>query len=172
MVDPLGVGLLLTGLVLVVVELAYPGRYVGVAGTIGAVMGLVQMAWSGFLTSPSSAYVGGGVAVLSAAVAFLFYERLAPPVTMPTEIPTPELVGLAGVVRIPIRPHAPTGQVEVEGRCYRAEAEGFVPVETAVRVVRVRGGHVVVEPTTPPPPRSGGPDSLASATPSDGEGSP
>src|ERR671919_507196 len=53
MVDLLGLGLLIVGLALIVAELTFPGYYIGVAGTVGLVVGLLEMVWPTFLTSPA-----------------------------------------------------------------------------------------------------------------------
>src|SRR5688572_6906384 len=109
MVDLLGIGLLVVGLALIVAELTFPGYYVGVAGTVGFVVGLLQMVWPFFLTSAASGPVAGLVAVVAAMFSFQFYRRFASPIDRRGGSPSPDLVGKSGIVVQKIRPHTTQG---------------------------------------------------------------
>ena len=145
MVDLLGIGLLIVGLALIVAELTFPGYYIGVAGTIGVVAGLLQMVWPWFLTSAASGPVAGLVAVIAAMASFQFYRRFESPIDIRGGSPGPELVGKTGLVVQPVRPFTVRGRVEIDGKMWGAEANG--PIESGAKVVveSVTGSHLLVK---------------------------
>lgn len=144
MVELIGLGLLLIGLALIVIELTYPGYYIGVAGSVGTIVGLLQMMWPGFLLTPASGLVAALVSVAAALVSFQFYRRFGSPINELGGSPSPELVGKTGVIVQPVRPHTTNGRVEIEGTMWGADAAE--PIETGATVIveRIQPTHVFV----------------------------
>lgn len=138
MVDLLGLGLLIVGLALIVAELTFPGYYIGVAGTVGTVVGLLQMVWPTFLTSSASGPIAALVAVVAALFSFQFYRKFSSPINVLGGRPGPELVGKTGIVVQLVRPHTVQGRVEIQGKMWGAE--GNEPIGP--------GSHIIVEAVT------------------------
>lgn len=150
-VDTLGLILFLIGIALTVAELANPGYFIGVAGTTGIVVGLIQMAWPGFFTSSFSPFVAVGVAVVATWASIEFYRRFAPATKVPETLSSDTLVGKTGRVVTPVQPHSMTGKVKVGGIVWSATADQDIPEGRDVRVARVEGVHLHVEPLVPEP---------------------
>lgn len=143
-VDPLGLGIFLIGIALIVAELAQPGYYIGVAGTVGVIVGLVQMSWPSFLTSWWSPFVVTVVALAATIVSIQFYKRFAPPTRAPETLSSDALVGKTGRVVTAIVPNATSGKVKIGGIVWSADANEEIPVDVDVVVERVEGVHLIV----------------------------
>lgn len=95
-----------------------------------------------------AAFLGVSVVVLVLA------RRLSNLVThdAPQSVAGNRLIGKTGVVVEEIAAHHPRGTVRVEREEWRADAPGHEPLEVgmSVRVVRVEGTHLVVEPADAP----------------------
>jgi membrane protein implicated in regulation of membrane protease activity len=144
MVDLLGIGLLVVGLALIVAELTFPGYYLGVAGTVGIIVGLAQMLWPSFLTSPAVGPVAALVAVIAAMASFQFYRKFRSPIDIRGGSPGPELVGRSGTVVQTVRPHTLAGRVEIDRRLWGAESDDIIETGTAVTVDSIRSTHLFV----------------------------
>lgn len=143
-VDPLGLGIFLLGIALVVAELAQPGYYIGVAGTVGAVVGLLQMAYPAFLTSWWSPFIVTIVAILATIASIQFYKRFAPPTRVPETLSSDALIGKTGRVVTAIVPNATSGKVKIGGIVWSADANEAIPEDVDVVVTRVEGVHLIV----------------------------
>lgn len=144
-VDPLGLGIFLIGIALVIAELFQPGYYIGVAGTVGVVVGLLQMAWPDFLTSWWSPFTVTAVAIVATFASIQFYKRFAPPTRVPETLSSDALVGRTGRVVTAIVPNAMTGKVKIGGIVWSADAADAIPPDVDVVVERVEGVHLFVK---------------------------
>jgi inner membrane protein len=159
-VDPLGLTIFLTGVGLLVIELANPGYFIGVAGTTGILVGLIQMAWPGFiLGSWWSPFIVVTIAVAATWTSVEFYRRFAPAVKAPETLSSDALIGRTGLVVTPVEPHSMKGKVKVGGIVWSATSDERIPNGTDVVVRRVEGVKLVVAPTIPPHAPSSGPPS-------------
>lgn len=158
-VDPLGLTVFLIGIGLLVVELANPGYFIGVAGTVGVIVGLIQMAFPNLLFGADNFFltigVVVGVAVVSTWVSVEFYRRFAPAVKVPETLSSDALVGLTGRVVTKVEPNSLRGKAKVGGIVWSATSSQPIEEGTDVTVLRVEGVHLVVEPTPSPTVPSG-----------------
>ena len=145
MVELLGLGLLIVGLALIVAELTFPGYYIGVAGTVGLVVGLLEMVWPTFLTSPASGPIAALVAVVAAMISFQFYRKFSAPINQRGGSPGQELLGKTGIVVRTIRPHTIQGRVEIQGKLWGADGLDPIGPGSHIIVDQVRETHVVVK---------------------------
>jgi membrane protein implicated in regulation of membrane protease activity len=157
MVDMLGVGLLVTGLALLVIELTYPRYFIGVAGAVGVVIGLLQMIIPSFLETPDGGFAAALVALAAALVSWQFYKRFPSPLNTLGGSPSPDLVGKHGLVEQPIGPNSTLGRVRIDGILWGADATEPIEAGAQIEVQAVRGIHLVVKrregpeaPTRPP----------------------
>lgn len=153
-VDYLGLVILLIGIALMVAELANPGYFIGVAGTTGIVVGLIQMAWPDFFKSAYSPFVAVGVAVLATWGSIEFYRRFAPATKVPETLSSDALIGRTGRVVTTVRPNELKGKVKIGGIEWSATSTETIPEGADVVVRKVEGVHLEVEPAPkePPPP--------------------
>lgn len=152
MVDLLGLGLLIVGLALIVAELTWPGYYIGVAGTVGFAVGLLQMVWPWFLTSGASGPVAALVAVVAAMFSFQFYRKFASPIDRRGGSPGPELVGKSGIVVQLVRPYTTQGRVDIQGKLWGADAVEPIGPGSHIIVEAVRDTHLLVRRSDVPGP--------------------
>ncbi|HEX9815335.1 MAG TPA: NfeD family protein [Candidatus Thermoplasmatota archaeon] len=144
MVDLLGLSLLLVGLALIVAELTFPGYYVGVAGTVGTIVGLLQMVWPWFLTSSYGGPVAALIGVVAAILSFQFYRRFTSPIDRLGGSPGPDLVGKSGIVTQSVRPHTTKGRVEIEGKMWGADAAEPIGPGSHIIVETITETHLIV----------------------------
>lgn len=152
MVDMLGLTIFLVGIALIVLELTQPGYFIGVAGTVGVIAGLVQMAWPGFLLSWWSPPVAAVVALGASLASIQFYKKFAPPARAPETLSSDALVGMAGRVVTRVEPNHHQGKVKVGGIVWSAEAHAEpIDVGADITVIAVDGVHLIVKKGTAPP---------------------
>ncbi|MBI2077050.1 MAG: NfeD family protein [Euryarchaeota archaeon] len=153
MVDTLGLTIFLIGIALVVLELTQPGYFIGVVGTVGVIVGLIQMGYPGFLLSWWSPPVSAVVALAASLASIQFYKKFAPPARAPETLSSDALVGHAGRVVVRVEPDNMHGKVKVGGIVWSAEAEKDpIDVGADVTVTRVEGVHLIVKKGLPQPP--------------------
>lgn len=146
-VDTLGLVLFLVGLIFLILELANPGRFLGVVGTTGLVVGLVQMIWPAFLKGTGwSPFAVVGVAGLTALSSVYFYRRFAPAVQVPEVFSSEALVGSVGRVQVSIDPDSLRGRVQIGGLLWSATAPVTIEAGRDARITKVDGAHLEVEP--------------------------
>jgi len=148
MVDPLGLTIFLIGVALLVIELANPGYYVGVAGTTGIIVGLIQMAWPTLIFNNNlGPFIVTGIALVSLVVSLEFYRRFAPAVRPPETLSSDALVGKVGQVVSAVEPNNLRGKVKVGGIVWSATSTVAIPPGEQVMVAAVDGVHLVVRPS-------------------------
>jgi membrane-bound serine protease (ClpP class) len=144
-VNMAGLLLVVFGIALLILELKVPSfGALGVGGAVSLILGSVMMT-----DVVPGVRVGLGVilpAAIGFATVFLFLGRLAlraqmsPPVTG-----AHTLVGQVARVRTPVAPHEP-GLVDLRGEIWRAVSAVALPAGQTVRVMRVDGLTLTVEP--------------------------
>lgn len=151
MVDTLGLTIFLIGIALLVVELANPGYFIGVAGTTGIIVGIIQMIWPGFIgESVWSLVIVPIIAVAATWASVEFYRRFAPAVKVPETLSSDALVGRPGLVVTAVEPHSMKGKVKVGGIVWSATADAAIAAGADVVVRRVDGVKLVVEASASP----------------------
>jgi len=145
-VSTAGVLLVIFGLALLVLELKVPSfGALGVGGAVSLLIGSVMLT-----EVVPGVRVGLGLivpAALGVAAVFLFLGRLALRAQrQPAVTGASALVGRTAYVRTPLAAGAP-GQVDVHGEIWRAVSLAPVSVGQPVRVIRVDGLTLTVEPT-------------------------
>ncbi len=151
-VDPLGLTIFLIGLGLLVLELANPGYFIGVAGTTGVIVGLVQMAWTDFIYGYAfSPIVVVIIAALSWWGSIQFYKRFAPPIKPPETLSSDALHGQVGKVVTRVEPDSLKGKVKIGGIVWSATSSTVIEEGTEAIVTKVDGVHLILEPKNPSP---------------------
>ena len=148
--------LFLIGTVLLVIEMAVPGFGIfGVSGIAALLVGVVFAA-----PTPGQGIVSLCIALAAAAVLIpILYKLLGGPAFSRhfvlheaetadkgyiSKRPDTRLVGKIGEVLAPLRP---SGAIRIDGRNMDAQSDGeYLPTGTRIRVVRVEGAKIVVEP--------------------------
>lgn len=152
-VPGLGYLLVALGVVLLLVEASMPGFFVGVPATILVLLGIFALVvpdinvftqWAPVLA------LAGGVPATFATI--WLYRRMAPPDEEPTTKTASNLVGLEGLVTAPVTSETARGKVKLQHETWSAMSEsGVIPLGARVRVRRVDGVILVVEPVQPVP---------------------
>lgn len=152
MVDPLGLTIFLIGLALLIAELASPGYFLGVPGTTGVIIGLIQMAWPSFiLGSWWSPIVVVIIATASFFASLEFYRRFAPPIKAPETFSSDTLVGMTGKVVKRIEPNSLSGKAKVGSIVWSATSPDAIDEGADIVVTQVDGVHLIVARTGAPP---------------------
>lgn len=148
MVDPLGLTVFLIGVALLVIELANPGYYVGVAGTTGIIVGLIQMAWPTLIFNNNwGPFIVTAIALVSLLGSIEFYRRFAPAVRPPETLSSDALIGKLGQVVATVEPQTTKGKVKVGGIVWSATASLRIEKGAHVVVAAVDGVHLIVRPS-------------------------
>ena len=131
---------IIAGLVLAALEIVVPGFVIIWFGVAGVITGVLAI----FVRNP---YIQFGVFLVLSGIMVVFSQRIARKITRPE----PEQVGanrMAGVTGIVVQDIAPPefGRVKVGGDEWRAAAGCAIPAGGTVKVIEVKGTHLVVEP--------------------------
>ncbi len=148
----LGLVFLVVGIVLLLVEAASPGFFIGVPATILIVLGLLGMFVPNFYFSPWAPVTAIAVGAPLTYATILLYQRLAPP-SPPTTTSGGSLIGRKGLVVREVVPDSIRGKVNIDNQVWSATSEDPIPEGTRVKVVSSRGVHVVVERSQGKPPK-------------------
>ncbi|HIH44680.1 MAG TPA: NfeD family protein [Candidatus Methanoperedenaceae archaeon] len=139
----LGWLMLIAGIILLLIEVAQPGFFVAVPGTILVVMGAtlllipdVYEAWA-----PAILVVS---AVLSSLATILIYRLIAPG-QKPLATSKDTLIGKKGVVTAAIRPGELTGKVRIDNQMWSATSDSVIQAGKPVVVESSEGVHVKVK---------------------------
>lgn len=144
----IGYGLIALGVVMFILEALVPGFFIAVPATILVILGAFALLAPSLdlftVYAPLVAILAG---VPATALTIYFYRRIAPPAHAPTTRSGDSLVGQEGLVTVPVTHDAPRGKVRIEQETWSAITRGAdIPPRTRVRVVRVDGVILVVEP--------------------------
>lgn len=148
--DPVtvGYGLVGLGVLMFLLEATMPGFFIGVPASILVILGVFALIVPDFniftIWAPLIVILVG---VPATWITIVSYRRMAPPDEEPTTRTASNLVGARGVVTTPVLPDSPRGKVKVAHESWSALSDGgVIDVGTHVRVVRVDGVLLIVEP--------------------------
>lgn len=142
----IGVLLLIIGIVVITVELAHPGAFLVVPGTVFVVAGIGYLLIPDFLTnSIFGPTVVSVAAVVSAVLSFYWYRWMAPVHAPLTTMPQ-TLAGKEGIIIAPVVPDTLQGKVRIRSDVWSARSRQPIPNGTRVRVVGGEGVSVEVVP--------------------------
>jgi membrane protein implicated in regulation of membrane protease activity len=150
--DPVtvGYGLISLGVIMLLLEASMPGFFIGVPATILIILGVAA-----FVVPPETFFtvwtplIVVVVGIPSTWLTILLYRRMAPPDEEPTTMTASNLVGLEGTVTAPVTAAAPRGKVKVKHEVWSAMTDGgTIPLGARVRIVRVDGVILFVEPVS------------------------
>jgi membrane protein implicated in regulation of membrane protease activity len=142
-----GYGLVSLGVVLFILEAIVPGFFMAVPATILVILGVFALLAPFDLFTQFAPVLAIVVGVPATAITLWFYRRLAPPAQAPTTRSADSLVGLEGLVTVPVTHDAPRGKVKIHQETWSAITRGpDIAPKTRVRVAAVEGIILVVEP--------------------------
>lgn len=145
----IGYGLISLGVVMFILEAVVPGFFIAVPATILVILGAAALLVPDFnLFTVYAPLIAIAAGVPATAVTIYVYRKLAPPDRAPTTKSADSLVGLEGVVTVPVIRDAPRGKVKIHQETWSAIARGdaLIPAKSRVRVTAVEGIILVVEP--------------------------
>lgn len=149
--DPITVGyaFIALGVVFFLIEASMPGFFLGVPASILIILGVVALVVPDFdIFSMWAPLIVVVVGVPATAITIWTYRRMARPDEEPTTQTASNLVGTLGQVTTTVVADKPRGKVKVGHQEWSAVCEGGpIPVDARVRVVRVDGIILVVEPS-------------------------
>lgn len=148
MVDPttVGVAFVTIGTVMLLLEVAMPGFFLGIPATVLIVLGVLAFLAPSVALSPTWAPLIVIAVGLPATLGTIFaYKKIAPAVAPPTTIAGDSLIGRDGVVQTEIVPESSKGKIKIERQVWSATSDETIPVGTPVRVVRVDGVILIVK---------------------------
>ncbi len=140
----LGLTFLVLGIVLLLVEAAAPGFFIGIPATVLIVLGILGLFIPNFFFQPLAPVIAIAVGAPLTYVTILLYQRLAPP-SPPVTTAGGSLIGRFGVVVREVVPDSIRGKVNIENQVWSATASAPIPEGSKVKVVGSRGVHVTVE---------------------------
>jgi membrane protein implicated in regulation of membrane protease activity len=131
---------IIAGLVLAVLEMIVPGMVIIWFGVAGVVTGILAI----FVRN---SYIQFGVFIVLSGLMVVFSQRIARRITRkePESVGANRMQDATGIVLQDIAPSV-VGRVKVGGDEWRAEAPVAIAKGTRVRVLRVEGTRVIVEP--------------------------
>ncbi|MEA3199710.1 MAG: inner membrane protein [Thermoplasmata archaeon] len=143
-----GYGLVSLGVVMFILEALVPGFFLAVPATILVILGAFALLAPDFnLFAQYAPFVAIVAGVPATAVTIYLYRRLAPPTHGPTTRSGDSMVGLEGLVTVPVTHDAPRGKVKIHQETWSAITRGpDIAPKTRVRVAAVEGIILVVEP--------------------------
>ncbi len=146
-----GLGILIAGACLFLIELFHPGALLLIPATIMIVGGFLYI----FIPDVLLRSVWGPIAILVAAVistvATVYYYRWLAGIHPPMSTTTAGLVGEMAVVTVDVVPNTLRGKVRVRSEIWSAKAPFPIPAGTHVKVVAGEGVSLTVEPVATPP---------------------
>lgn len=144
----LGYALIAGGVLLFLLEATMPGFFVGVPATILVLLGVFALVVPDInIFTQWAPILAVAIGVPATFVTIWAYRRMAPPDQEPTTQTASNLLGVEGLVVVPVVPDAPRGKVKLRHETWSALSNGgAIPAGTRVRIVRVDGVILIVEP--------------------------
>jgi membrane protein implicated in regulation of membrane protease activity len=143
----IGWGFIVIAILLFLLEAMSPGFFVAVPATVLAVLGVFAL----YAPEPATFWrwaplVALGVGVPATLLTIFSYRRMAPPQPAPTTMSSNALIGQQGIVTRAVKPHSIEGKIRIDTQVWSATAEREIPEGARVRVARVDGVVLNVEP--------------------------
>ena len=134
-----GIAFLMVGLVLIWLEIMMPGFFLAVPGGALAVGGALAIVFPDLMFKSSVAWILWPALLGAATMANMWaYRAMAPPSTKPITMVGDSLPGMEGEIE--------NGQVRIRGQLWSCKTPSTLPAGTRVRVVKVEGNFLEVEP--------------------------
>ncbi len=140
----LGWILLVAGVLFLLVELALPGYFAVVPGTILVIVGGLMILFPGLVASPLGVALLVVLTIVVSGLTIAFYKRLAP-VQKPYTTSMDSLVGRVGEVIAQVSPDSIDGKVKIDTQVWSATSDECIDVCQKVSVVKVSGVHLFVK---------------------------
>lgn len=140
----IGLGFVITGIIMLLAETAVPGFFIAVPGTVLIVLGLIGMAFEGFITTVWSPVIALVVAVPTIILTMMLYQKLAPPAPPETTVGS-SLIGKAGIVVTNVVPNSIRGKVKIKNDIWSATSTVPIPAGRRIVVIKSEGVHVTVQ---------------------------
>ncbi len=137
--------LILLGAIMVLVEIATPGFFIAVPGTIAILYGIAILLFPWLLETWWGPWALLALAFPLGALTYYIYRRLSPPSPPVTES-FEGLIGKLGVVVETVEPDSIRGKVRIDSDVWSATSTKRIETGTRVIVVGVEGVHLIVEP--------------------------
>jgi len=139
----LSLALIIVGVILLVMEGAFPGTFLIVPGTVLLVLGFIGLLAPDLLLSWWAPLITAIILIPMTFVTIKLYQRLAPPA--PPETMVASSLGKIGEVTSEVQPGNLKGKVRIDHDMWSATSDRVIPEGTRVVVRASEGVHVVVE---------------------------
>ena len=139
----------LIGAILLGCEVVSPGFFLTVPGTVFIILGILMVLGIDIFSNGLGITVAILVVLVSSAATVWMYSRLTPGEQAPLSTSQDTLVGMRGVVTVPVISKDISGKVRINGQEWSARSAknmDIIPPETEVVVTSAQGVHVVVKP--------------------------
>ena len=141
----LGWLLIMSGALLLLVEVHTPGFFAAVPATVMIVLGIMVMLGIDIYNSGWGAIVGVTAAIVAGGLTVWVYSKITPNES-PTTISRDSLIGMEGRVKTRVDATTISGKVLIASTEWSARSTGSeIPPGKKVRVVDSQGVHIVVE---------------------------
>ncbi len=140
----IGLALILIGMLLIFLEVANPGFFIAVVGTVMIVLGILVLVVGSRVFEPIYAILLVAVAIGASWGTMAIYRRWARPDEKPITVSKDSLPGMKGTVEQAI-PAGGTGEVRVAGQRWHATAAADIAVGTKITVEDVDGLTLTVK---------------------------
>jgi inner membrane protein len=139
-----GIGFIVLGTLMLLLELHAPGTFLIVPATVLIVLGVLGILFPDILFTWWAPIAAVIVLVPTTLITIKLYQKLSPPGPPVTTVAT-SLVGMKGIVTADVHPHTLRGKVEIEHDTWSATSESMITKGKRVVVVSSEGVHVVVK---------------------------
>jgi membrane protein implicated in regulation of membrane protease activity len=141
----IGMGFIIAGVIMFLIEASQPGFFIGIPATICIVLGLIAIAFPQYFFSPISPIAALIFGVLTTVGIIYFYKFVAPP-EKPTTSVGEALIGRNGIVMVDTIPTSDTkGKVKIGSQIWSATSKIRIKKGTRVVIVDYEGVHLIVE---------------------------
>lgn len=140
----LSVVFIIAGVVLLVMEGAFPGTFLIVPGTVLLILGFLGLMAPDLLLSWWAPLITAIILIPLTLITIKMYQRLAPPAPPQTTVAS-SLIGKKGTVISEVQPGNLKGKVRIDHDIWSATSERVIPEGRKVIVRASEGVHVVVE---------------------------
>lgn len=138
----------LIGAILLGCEVFSPGFFLTVPGTVLVILGILMVLGVDIFSNGIGIITGIISALVASVVTVWAYSRLTPGNQKPQSTSQDTLIGMHGIVTVPVIPTDISGKVRIDGQEWSARSipdVEMLPPGTAVVVVSAQGVHVVVK---------------------------
>jgi len=137
--------LIISGAILLLVEVHSPGFFATVPATVMIILGILQLAGVDISNPWMGGLIGIVVAIGAAGFTVWMYGKITPDAS-PTTVSRDSLVGREGIVRVAVNATTLTGKVAIGSTEWSAHSTGATITEgKRVKVTDSEGVHIVVE---------------------------